>query len=248
MGGGGYLPVPCTFAHGTVVDYEQVNDDGDLDDPLMWVVDFGTQYGVQRIREMDCELIRPRSETNGQGGDGDALPRTADDWTPVGEGAAANQIPYRWTRGRRRGRGQAEEVAEYVQHEGAVLHRMQGGLLQCRILEVKGGAVLLEPDRVYLRSAHSLPYSTHCLIAAKQERNGSLWASTQAQGSMTMGYPMEALMQARTKRKRILCYGSWMNIHTALGLTRTLTSSTGKRTSMTAPGRCTHVTLSVVLS
>jgi hypothetical protein len=97
--GGKYLPIPCTFGHGIVIDCPDVHEVEDLHAPAMWGVDSGTQFGVQRIRDLDCELIQPRRQR--QVAEDEHGP---EEWAPLGEGATANQVPYRWSRGRGRDR------------------------------------------------------------------------------------------------------------------------------------------------
>jgi hypothetical protein len=90
--GGQYLPVPCTFAHGLVIDYEDVNEGLDLDALAVWVVDFGAHFGVQRIGELDCELIRPHRRRQGGDGEEGALHAAPEDWAPLDEGATTNHL------------------------------------------------------------------------------------------------------------------------------------------------------------
>jgi hypothetical protein len=98
---GKYLPVPYPFAHGLVVDCEDV----DLDAFAMWIVNFGAQYGVQWIRETDCEVIWPPTRWTSGEGNGEAMLPVAEEWAPMGEGTTVNQVQYRWIRGRGRKRG-----------------------------------------------------------------------------------------------------------------------------------------------
>jgi hypothetical protein len=103
--GGEYLPMPCTFAHGLVIDCKDVNEGLDSDAPAVWVVDFGAHFGVQRIGELDCELIRPHRRRQGGDDEEGVVHAALEDWASLGEGAATNHVQYRWSRGRGRGRG-----------------------------------------------------------------------------------------------------------------------------------------------
>jgi hypothetical protein len=44
--GGEYLHVPCTFAHGLVLNCKFLDQGRNAECNEVWVVDFGTQYGV----------------------------------------------------------------------------------------------------------------------------------------------------------------------------------------------------------
>jgi hypothetical protein len=101
---GEYLLVPYTFVHGVVLDCQDMNEGLDWDAPVVWVVDFG----VQRIGELDYELIRPHQRKQGGDGEEGMLHSTAEDWAPLGEGAATNHMHYGWSRGRNQGRGGEE--------------------------------------------------------------------------------------------------------------------------------------------
>jgi hypothetical protein len=87
--------VPSTFAYGLVLDYKEITGDGEPDASLMWVIDFGAQYSVQRIRATDYELIRPRPQRSTREGEGGTISPSVEEWAPMEEGAAANQVQCR---------------------------------------------------------------------------------------------------------------------------------------------------------
>jgi hypothetical protein len=130
--GGEYLPVPCAFAHGLVIGCEDVEEEGDPDAPVVWIVDFAAQFGVQRIQMSDCEVIQPPTQRQDHEGHGEAPYVGAAAWAPMGEGAAANLVQYHWSRrrGRGRGGGRGGQGAAATEGQGAAIEGGRGGVLR----------------------------------------------------------------------------------------------------------------------